>query len=107
MTNLEIANQLKALGLREFGVSVWAKVGDTPKFAGVTADVKSNQFGASLNIPAGDGGFVPVRLAKNVPTNKASYDIFLYTATADWTPDPAKMPNAKPIKKGDMTAFAH
>lgn len=103
--------ELQALGLREFGAPIWERMGDAPKYAGVTLPVVTNALPngtklSSIQIPLEKGGFISVRLAKGVPTNKNSFDIFLYTAVRDWTPD-ARTPNATPIKKGAITAMAH
>jgi hypothetical protein len=106
-----IALQLKELGLRTLGASIWVKNGETPKFAGVTAEVKTTQFGAQLSLPTGENSeFIPVRLAKGVPVNKPTYDIYLYKAVRSWPStdkEKAQFPNVTPIKAGDLTAFAH
>lgn len=110
-TILNIAKELKALGLRTLGASIWTKDGDAPKFRGVTAEVKTTQFGAQLSLPTGENNeFLPVRLAKGVPANKQSYDIYLYKAVRNWPStdkEKAQFPNVTPIKVGDITAFAH
>ncbi len=111
---LQIAKELKALGARILGAPVWVKASDTPKWVGVAAQVQSNKVNgttlSSLQIPAEDGGFFPVRLAKGVPANKASYDIYLYKAVRafpDTEEDKKRFPNVTPIKVGDISAFAH
>lgn len=111
----EIANQLKALGLRVLGAPIWVKSDTTPKFAGVTAPIKTvvvnGQTLNSLQLATGQGEeFVTVRLGKGVPANKQSYDIFLYKAVRSWpTTEKEKkdFPNVTPINMGDLTAFAH
>lgn len=111
----QIALELKALGLRILGSPIWVKTGDTPKYTGVTGEVRSMVVNgvtlSSLQLPTGEGGeVVPVRLAKGVPANKASYEIYLYKAMRNWPEteqDKKRFPNVTPIKIGDLAAFAH
>lgn len=111
---LQIAAKLKELGVREFGAPVWVKSSETPEWSGVTAQVQTRLVNnvqlSSIQIPAADGGFFPVRLAKGVPANKASYDIFLYKAVRDFPAteqEKKRFPNIEPIKAGTVNAMAH
>ena len=107
----EIASKLKELGLRTLGQSIWVQDSTTtPAYANVTAPVKSGQFGPYMELHISDKEFIAVRLQKGAPVNKASYDIFIYTADRDWPSTDAekkRFPNVTPIVKGQKTAFAH
>lgn len=112
---LQIAAKLKELGVREFGAPVWQKQSETPEWSGVSVPkvdtrIVNNVQLSSIQIPAADGGFFPVRLAKGVPNNKQTYDIFLYKAVRDFPAteqEKKRFPNIEPIKVGAVTAMAH
>ena len=111
---LSIAKKLKELGVREFGSPVWVKSSQTPEWQGVTAKVETrvvnNVALHSIQIPAEDGGFFPVRLAKGVLPNKGAYDIFMYKAVRDFPAtdqEKKRFPNVEPIKAGAVSAMAH
>lgn len=109
---IQIALRLKELGARTFGGNVWEKSSDTPMYAGVTIKpttrpIDATTILASLQIPLDLAGkeFVPVRLAKGVPLNKAAYDIFQMRAVRAWAPKPGQ--KGEPIKIGDTTYMAY
>lgn len=114
---LDIANALKAMGARGSNSPVWERSSETPAWTGVSAPIKTNPVvnnGKAVNLYSLDlGEKAPVRfirLGKDVPANKQSYDIYLYKAVRDFPEtekEKARFKDVDPIKKGNILAMAH